>query len=100
MYGLQPRLEQPRGKRALRLLEQPRFRSAFDLLMLRLQLAVLRSEPRAFVALKRQVQELASALDTRVDVGPLPYGLRLTGITLLANAARVTAHAGTGSEKL
>jgi poly(A) polymerase len=35
MYGLQPRLEQPRGKRALRLLEQPRFRSAFDLLMLR-----------------------------------------------------------------
>jgi poly(A) polymerase len=37
MYGLQPRLEQPRGKRALRLLEQPRFRSAFDLLMLRAQ---------------------------------------------------------------
>lgn len=35
MYGLQPRLEQPRGKRALRLLEQPRFRSAFDLLLLR-----------------------------------------------------------------
>jgi hypothetical protein len=46
------------------------------------------------------VLELANALDTRVDVGPLPYGLRLTGITLLANAARVTAHAGKGSEKL
>ena len=37
MYGLQPRLEQPRGRRALRLLEQPRFRAAFDLLALRSQ---------------------------------------------------------------
>jgi hypothetical protein len=46
------------------------------------------------------VTQLASALDTRVDVGPLPYGLRLTGITLVADAARVTAHAGKGSEKL
>jgi poly(A) polymerase len=40
MYALQPRLEQPRGKRALRLLDQPRFRSAFDLLMLRAQLGL------------------------------------------------------------
>jgi len=40
MYGLQPRLEQPRGKRALRLLEQPRFRAAFDLLALRAQLGL------------------------------------------------------------
>jgi poly(A) polymerase len=37
MYALQPRLEQPRGRRALRLLEQPRFRAAFDLLALRAQ---------------------------------------------------------------
>jgi poly(A) polymerase len=44
MYGLQPRLEQPRGKRALRLLEQPRFRSAFDLLMLRAQLGLAPAE--------------------------------------------------------
>ena len=35
MYALQPRLEGPRGRRALRLLEQPRFRAAYDLLMLR-----------------------------------------------------------------
>jgi poly(A) polymerase len=35
MFALQPRLEQPRGRRALRLLEQPRFRAAFDLLLLR-----------------------------------------------------------------
>jgi poly(A) polymerase len=40
MYALQPRLEQPRGKRVLRLLEQPRFRAAFDLLMLRAQLGL------------------------------------------------------------
>jgi len=44
--------------------------------------------------------ELASALETKVDVGPLPYGLRLTGITLIANAAVVAARAGKGSEKL
>ncbi len=44
MYALQPRLEQPRGKRALRLLEQPRFRSAFDLLMLRAELGLAPAE--------------------------------------------------------
>jgi poly(A) polymerase len=35
MYAMQPRLEGARGKRALRLLENPRFRAAYDLLMLR-----------------------------------------------------------------
>ena len=35
MFALQPRLEHPRGRRALRLLEHPRFRAAFDLLLLR-----------------------------------------------------------------
>lgn len=37
MFALQPRLEQPRGRRALRVLEHPRFRAAYDLLMLRAQ---------------------------------------------------------------
>ena len=37
MFALQPRLEHPRGRRALRLLEHPRFRAAFDLLLLRSQ---------------------------------------------------------------
>ncbi len=46
------------------------------------------------------VTQLADALATRVDVGPLPYGLRLTGVTVIADAARVSAHGGTGSEKL
>ena len=40
MYALQPRLEGPRGRRALRLLEQPRFRAAYDLLMLRASLGL------------------------------------------------------------
>jgi len=37
MFGLQPRLEHPRGRRALRVLEHPRFRAAYDLLLLRAQ---------------------------------------------------------------
>jgi len=40
LFALQPRLEHPRGKRALRLLEQPRFRAAFDLLSLRASLGL------------------------------------------------------------
>jgi len=35
MFALQPRLEAPRGRRALRTLEHPRFRAGFDLLQLR-----------------------------------------------------------------
>ncbi|HMD59420.1 MAG TPA: hypothetical protein VKG66_06505, partial [Steroidobacteraceae bacterium] len=40
LFALQPRLEQPRGRRALRLLEQPRFRAAYDLLALRASLGL------------------------------------------------------------
>jgi poly(A) polymerase len=40
MYALQPRLEQPRGRRALRLIEQQRFRAAYDLLLLRAQVGM------------------------------------------------------------
>jgi poly(A) polymerase len=35
MFALQPRLEHPRGRRSLRVLEHPRFRAAYDLLLLR-----------------------------------------------------------------
>jgi len=35
MFALQPRLEHPRGRRSLRLLEQARFRAGYDLLLLR-----------------------------------------------------------------
>jgi poly(A) polymerase len=37
MFALQPRLEHPRGRRALRVLEHPRFRAGYDLLLLRAQ---------------------------------------------------------------
>ncbi len=37
MLALQPRLESPKGRRAMRALEHPRFRAAFDLLELRAQ---------------------------------------------------------------
>jgi poly(A) polymerase len=46
MFTLQPRLEHPRGRRSLRVLEHPRFRAAYDLLMLRAQ-SSLASQERA-----------------------------------------------------
>jgi len=46
MFALQPRLEHPRGRRALRVLEHPRFRAAYDLLLLRVQ-AGLATQERA-----------------------------------------------------
>jgi poly(A) polymerase len=44
MFAAQPRLEQPRGRRALRMLEQPRFRAGFDLLLLRADLGLASRE--------------------------------------------------------
>src|SRR6202012_2120078 len=44
MFALQPRLEHPRGRRALRVLEHPRFRAAYDLLLLRSQFGLASSE--------------------------------------------------------
>jgi len=44
MFGLQPRLEHPRGRRALRILEHPRFRAAYDLLLLRAQYGLASTE--------------------------------------------------------
>jgi poly(A) polymerase len=46
MFALQPRLEHPRGRRSLRALEHPRFRAAYDLLLLRAQ-SNLASQERA-----------------------------------------------------
>jgi poly(A) polymerase len=44
MFALQPRLEHPRGRRALRALEHPRFRAAYDLLLLRAQFGLAPQE--------------------------------------------------------
>jgi len=56
MYALQPRLEQPRGKRALRLLDQPRFRAGYDLLILRAQFGLASADMAAWWT---RVQELS-----------------------------------------
>ncbi len=56
MFALQPRLEQPRGRRALRLLEHPRFRAAYDLLLLRAELGLAAPEIAAWWT---QLQEAA-----------------------------------------
>ena len=44
MFALQPRLEHPRGRRALRSLEHPRFRAAYDMLLLRAQFGLASPE--------------------------------------------------------
>jgi poly(A) polymerase len=79
MYALQPRLERPRGKRALRLLEQPRFRAAFDLLLLRAQLGLAPAEIAAWW--------------TRLQEVPPEERVRMSD-TLLA--ARTAGASGTG----
>ena len=44
MFALQPRLEHPSGRRSLRLLTHPRFRAAYDLLLLRAELGLASPE--------------------------------------------------------
>jgi poly(A) polymerase len=44
MFSLQPRLEHPSGRRALRLLAHPRFRAAYDLLLLRAEFGLASPE--------------------------------------------------------
>jgi poly(A) polymerase len=85
MYGFQPRLEQPRGKRALRLLEQPRFRAAFDLLTLRAQLGLA---PAEIAAWWTRLQEVSPEERLRlVDALPRPKAGARTGSAPAAAAA-------------
>jgi poly(A) polymerase len=58
MFAAQPRLEQPRGRRALRMLEQPRFRAGFDLLLLRAEMGLASRELADWWT---QVQEASQA---------------------------------------
>ncbi len=58
MFALQPRLEHPRGRRALRVLEHPRFRAAFDLLLLRAEHGLA---PRPMAQWWTQVQQAPAA---------------------------------------
>jgi poly(A) polymerase len=56
MFALQPRLEHPRGRRALRVLEHPRFRAAYDLLLLRAEHGLA---PREMASWWTHIQEVS-----------------------------------------
>jgi poly(A) polymerase len=56
MFALQPRLEHPRGRRALRVLEHPRFRASYDLLLLRAEHGLA---PREMAQWWTRVQEVS-----------------------------------------
>ncbi len=55
MFSLQPRLEHPSGRRALRLLTHPRFRAAYDLLLLRSELGLASPEMARWWTLVQEV---------------------------------------------
>jgi len=88
MYALQPRLEGPRGRRALRLLEQPRFRAAYDLLTLRASLGLAVPE----IAQWWTRLQAASAAEREQMVEASPGGGRSSGA-----AAAAGGGAGTGA---
>jgi poly(A) polymerase len=63
MFALQPRLEHPRGRRVLRALEHPRFRAAFDLLLLRAEQGLA---PHAVADWWTRVQQVAPEEQARM----------------------------------
>jgi len=68
MFALQPQLEHPRSRRVLRLIEQPRFRAAYDLLLLRASVGMAQPELATWwTALQEappaQRQEMVMALE-------------------------------------
>jgi poly(A) polymerase len=71
LFALQPRLEHPRGRRALRVLEHPRFRAAYDLLLLRAELGLAPAEMAKWWTRIQQVsgEERAHMADA---LGPQP----------------------------
>ncbi len=82
MFALQPRLEHPRGRRALRLLEQPRFRAGYDLLLLRAEHGLAPREraewwTRLQAASPEERGRMADALGTAA--GAAPAGARRRG---------------------
>jgi poly(A) polymerase len=70
MFALQPRLEHPRGRRALRVLEHPRFRASYDMLLLRAELRLASREMADWWTRIQQVSseeraQMADALNPR-----------------------------------
>jgi poly(A) polymerase len=81
MFALQPRLEHPRGRRTLRVLEHPRFRAAYDLLLLRAQSGLASQERADWWQRLQEVapeerDEMIAALDQAAAAGPRPAGRR------------------------
>ena len=79
MFALQPRLESPRGRRALRTMEHPRFRAAFDLLQLRSQFgmadaAIVEWWSRMQLANPEQRAAMAESLGRASGSGPARSG--------------------------
>jgi poly(A) polymerase len=81
MFALQPRLEHPRGRRALRVLEHPRFRAAYDLLLLRARFGLAAREMAAWWTRLQEVNaeergRMADALAGETRAAPGPSGPR------------------------
>jgi poly(A) polymerase len=71
MFALQPRLEHPRGRRALRVIEHPRFRAAYDLLLIRAQHGLA---PREIAEWWTRIQEVNSEERARMADSLAPQG--------------------------
>jgi poly(A) polymerase len=81
MFALQPRLEHPRGRRALRVLEHPRFRAAYDLLLLRAQFGLAPLEMATWWTRLQEVNaeergHMADALAGETRAASPPSGTR------------------------
>jgi poly(A) polymerase len=81
MFALQPRLEYPRGRRVLRVLEHPRFRAAYDLLLLRAQFGLAAPDmaqwwTRVQAASADERGRMADALAGEAAGGPQPRARR------------------------
>jgi poly(A) polymerase len=76
MFALQPRLEHPRGRRALRVLEHPRFRAAYDLLLLRAEFGMAPAEITQWWTRVQEVsaEERASMADALTGQSPRSEG--------------------------
>jgi poly(A) polymerase len=71
MFALQPRLEHPRGRRALRVIEHPRFRAAYDLLLIRAQHGLA---PREIADWWTRIQEVNAEERARMADSLSPQG--------------------------
>ena len=81
MFALQPRLEHPRGRRALRSLEHPRFRAAYDLLLLRAEFGLAAQEMAHWWTRLQEVsaEERANMADALTGQAQRPEGQRRGG---------------------